>query len=284
MYSKTYPRKPRRHRWARFLIFVLALLLLGLFWWFETFTLTTTECTIEDEAIQTPVTIVQLTDLHGATFGRDNSALLSRVREAAPDLIAVTGDMHSYGDAGEQETAERLLAVLAEEYPVYLVNGEHDRSDSYLDTLRSSGVHVMDYQMEELSIGDTRLTLYGINNVYYSSTFDLANEFTLTPDSYHILLAHMDNFEAFARFGIDLTLCGDTHGGQVRLPFVGAVYNQDVFFPELTQPGSTAARTKGLYQLGDSLLFVSSGLGSHPVPLRLFNRPEIAVIHLEPAA
>ena len=70
------------------------------------------------------------------------------------------------------------------------------------------------------------MRLYGITNVYYTDTFDLTNAFTLDQSVYNILLAHITNFEDFADFGMDLSICGDTHGGQVRLPYLGGLINQ----------------------------------------------------------
>lgn len=93
------------------------------------------------------------------------------------------------------------------------------------------------------------------------------------------MLAHISNFEDFADFGMDLSLCGDSHGGQVRLPFIGGLNNRGQWFPELSD--TDAKYVKGLYRDGDKSLFISGGLGSYPVPVRFLNRPEVAVIHLE---
>ena len=77
-------------------LLVLALLLF--LWWFGTFTLTTTEVTLTSSKLKNDITIVQLTDLHGASFGRDNAALIRLIGKQEPDLIACTGDMASAGD------------------------------------------------------------------------------------------------------------------------------------------------------------------------------------------
>lgn len=269
--------KRKRHGCRNFLLLVL--LCAGVWFW-GTFTLTTTEVTIKSGQIADPVTIVQLTDLHGYSFGKDNRYLVERIKEADPDFIVVTGDMYTAGDAKGQDVAVALLGRLAEMYPVYSVNGEHDNDAAYEERLTEAGVDVLDYEWRNLTVGSTSLRLYGITNVYYSPTFDLTNEFTLDQSCYNILAAHIANFEAFAAFGMDLTLCGDSHGGQVRLPVIGGLINRAVWLPELLGEGD-AAYVKGLYELGDKKLFVSSGLGSYPVPLRFCNRPEVAVIHLE---
>ncbi|MCC8022492.1 MAG: metallophosphoesterase [Clostridiales bacterium] len=253
---------------------------LGGFWYFENFTLTITEVEIHDEKIQDAVTIVQITDLHGASFGRDNRRLIRTILNQEPDLVVATGDMYTNGDIEGRKTALALLEELAGQVPVYFVNGEHDHYQDFLRDLCQAGVRVLDYQEEMVQIGGTKLHLYGINNVYYSATFDLTREFTLDSEAYTILLAHILNRPAFSEFGADLTICGDTHGGIVRLPKLGPIYFEGEWFP-----GRTGADLydKGLFEAGEGKFFISSGLGSYPYPVRLFNRPEVAVIRLLPA-
>lgn len=252
-------------------------------WYYNTFTLKITETTIESEKISDPVRIVQITDLHGSCFGKDNSRLIEKIEKQNPDFIVATGDMYSFHDEKGEQTAIKLLSELAKNHRVYFVNGEHDynfNNDNYTDALSENGVRVLDYENENITVGETELCLYGISNASYSPTFDLANEFTLEKSKFNILLAHIENFDAFSSFGIDLSICGDTHGGQVRLPFIGAVQNKGIWFPEISS-NSAAAYTKGLYERGEAYLFISSGLGNYPIPVRFMNRPEIAVINLK---
>ncbi len=269
-------RREKRHHGIR--NFIIYCLILTAIWYVGTFTLKTTEVTIESSKIKDDITIVQLTDLHGASFGQDNSRLIERVKNAKPDFIVITGDMYSSGDETGRQTAVDLMADLVKYSPVYFVNGEHDNSETYDEQLTAAGVDVLDYESRDITVGQTTVRLYGISNVYYSSTFDLSNEFTLNKDVFNILTAHIPNFEAFADFGIDLSICGDSHGGQVRLPFVGGFNNGGVWFPELKD--GAEKYVKGLYEMGDKKLFVSSGLGNFPVPIRFLNRPEVAVLHL----
>ncbi len=146
-----------------------------------------------------------------------------------------------------------------------------------MKNLKDNGVRVLDYEDEIITIKNTNLHIYGIDNVYYSPTFCLENEFSLDEKNYTILLAHIANLPKFEEFGIDLALSGDTHGGQIRIPFLGAVYTQDAWFPELQ-----GKVMKGLYTKNNTNLFISSGLGNYPLPIRIFNNPEIAVIKLIP--
>lgn len=256
---------------------VLLLVLLVLVWWCSTYTLTTETVEISDERIKDEIVIVQISDLHGQQFGVNNKILIESISSHSPDLIFATGDMYSNGSDEGREVALSLMTELVDVAPVYYVNGEHDNSDEFDAQLESAGVIVLDYEDEVVVIGETKLHLYGINNVYYTDTFDLSNEFILDESAYNILLAHIQNFDKFSSFGIDLSICGDTHGGQVRLPFVGALYMDGVWLPE-----SNGQYVDGLYEKNGAKLFVSSGLGSNPIPVRLWNRPEVSVIMLVP--
>ena len=185
-------------------------------------------------------------------------------------------------DEKGKQIALKLLKELAKSYKVYFVNGEHDCDEKFIQNLKDNEVNVLDYKKETIAIKNTKINLYGITNQYYSATFDLKNAFEINKEEYDILLAHISNFEEFEQFGIDLSLCGDTHGGQVRLPFLGAIINRGIWFPEIVQKGLNVETNyiKGLYSINNSYLYVSSGLGNYPISIRLFNRPEIAVIKL----
>lgn len=261
----------------RFVIFVALLLFL---WYFSTFTVTVSHTEIKSDKINGNLKIVQITDLHGAEFSRRNESLIKQIEKESPDLVFATGDMYTNSDQKGRDTAEQLLVTLAEKFPVYYVTGEHDNDDDFHLFLKNNGVRVLNYKSETVKIRDDEIVIYGIDNVYYSPTFDLFNEFSPDYNKYNILLAHINNAYAFKGFGADLTICGDTHGGQIRLPFVGAVYMDGIWFPEWSDK-KQIAYVKGLYSLGENKLFVSGGLGSRPYPIRLFNRPEISVITLK---
>ena len=259
----------------------IAVAVLLFIWYFSTFTVTVSHTEIKSDKINGDIKIVQITDLHGTEFSRQNESLIKQIEKEKPDLVFATGDMYTNSDQKGKDTAKHLLVSLAEKFPIYYVTGEHDNDNDFHLFLENNGVFVLDYKTETVKIRDTEIVLYGINNVYYSPTFDLFNEFSPDYSKYNILMAHINNADAFKDFGADLTVCGDTHGGQIRLPLLGAVYMDGEWLPEWSDKKQTAY-VKGLYNLGENKLFVSGGLGSRPYPFRLFNRPEISVITLKP--
>lgn len=90
---------------------------------------------------------------------------------------------------------------------------------------------------------------------------------------YTVLLAHRpEPFAVYADLSFDLALTGHTHGGQIRLPWVGGLYGMGKLFPEYDA---------GLFQQNNTTMVVSRGLGNSLFPLRYFNRPEVVVITLQ---
>ncbi|MBQ8228244.1 MAG: metallophosphoesterase [Clostridia bacterium] len=253
------------------------LLMLVFVWWINNYTLSVNHAEIKSDLVNDEITIVHLTDLHGATFGKENKTLIDRVSAQAPDLVAITGDMFTYESESGKQTAFKLLEALAERFPTYYVNGEHDDDEDFFNLLRENGVNVINYKDEVITVKNTKLHLYGIDNVYFPPHFDLENAFKKDEATFSILLSHMPEFERFHPFGIELVLSGDTHGGLFRLPFVGAVFDGKTALPDMN-----GRFVKGLYEVNGQYIHVSGGLGTYPVPARLWNRPEIAVIKLQP--
>ncbi len=246
-------------------------------WWINNFTLQINVSEIKSDLINNEITIVHLTDLHGATFGDNNKTLISRVAALSPDFIVVTGDMFTYSDKEGEAVAVELLDELSDKFLVYYVNGEHDDKESFFDILKQKGVNVLNYEQQLVNIKNTRLHLYGIDNVYFPADFDFKNAFVKDDKTFSILLSHIPAYEKFSSFGEGLIVSGDTHGGIFRLPFIGAVYDGGIFFPDLN-----GKMTKGLYEKNGQYINISSGLGNYPFSVRFFNRPEISVIKLYP--
>ena len=236
--KKSSKGKFRRRR----LTFVLLMILL--IWWFNNYTLRITEVTIHSGKVKSGVRIAVISDLHATHHGISNRRIEKKIRKADPDIVMMIGDMYTSGSSWDRKQIPVDLAadLVDEGYPVYVVSGEHDYDDDYLSAISDTGAHVMNYKSETITINGNKLQIMGIDNVYYSATFDLSSEFTLMDDCFNILIAHIPNYDTIGEFGADLTLCADTHGGMVQLPFdLGPVYSSDYrrWFPQLTMGGET---------------------------------------------
>ncbi|MCM1133857.1 MAG: metallophosphoesterase, partial [Ruminococcus flavefaciens] len=201
---------------------LVAVLLVILFvWWYNNYTLKITRTSISSAKLSEPVRIALISDYHASHTGISNNNIIGKINKIDPDIVFVLGDM--YTTKSEWDIIEipiNLMKSLVDGgYPVYFSAGDHDTSERYFAELEKAGVHVMNYKDEILNINGSNLRIMGIDNTYYTTTFDLSREFTLDDSCYNILLAHIPNYRKFAQFGADLTLCADTHGGIIQLPF-----------------------------------------------------------------
>lgn len=215
--------------------------------------------------------IVQLSDLHGKSFGKSNVGLVQRVAAQKPDFIAVTGDIIHLYTPSDIAVAVGTVSALKELAPVLYIAGNHEMRNKGYRFLRKELSEAGATVLDDCSADIGGVTVTGLNGA------SLRNDkiFKITPEaSPKILLAHEPQFfEKYARAGYDLTLCGHAHGGQWRIPFTGI----GLFAPG---QGKFPKYTAGLHERNGCKMIISRGLGNSEFPLRLFNRPEIVVIDI----
>lgn len=235
--------------------------------------LTRTEIPVEQRVLgQDRLRIVHLSDLHLRGFGRREERVATLVREAKPDLIVLTGD---YGHTARGlEALIRLGKLLEAPHGRYGVRGNDDWAAPSRRTLASAGIHLLESQSQVIEQGGHRLFLAGQQ---YGSTVPLKSILASErPDDYAVFLCHMpDGVDELGRLGagqhVNLLLCGHTHGGQVRVPLWGAIVTESKYHKKYEA---------GLYQAHGVPLYVSRGIGVSVFPVRIFCRPEIAVLDL----
>lgn len=284
--------KPPAHKKSRSSLFsriATCILIAFIVWWFNNCTIKNVEETIYSDKIKNKIDIAVISDFHAtqAPFAISSQSVIDEIEDADPDLICVLGDMHSLNATEKEKNISlNLMKKLVEkDYPLYFVLGEHDdRTNAYVAKMEANGIKVLDGECEKIKIKNTELTIYGISNAYFSPSFDLRNEFNINEDEFNILMAHIPMYDAYEKFGADLTLCGDTHGGIIRLPFLGPVYFDDMILPQVRSDNNVY--DKGMYEYNGGHMFITSGVGNsikgHYAPVRFWNRPEITVITLSP--
>lgn len=262
-------------------LLIAAVIIMLPVWFYNNFTVKTVYETINSSKIDGEIKIAVISDLHAYKFGKDNKKIVNGVKALSPDLIFFLGDMYSRGQTDKIGESVEFLEALAEITQVFIVTGDHDYDDIYKEELlKLENVKLLDYVRDDITVNSNELCIYGIDNVYFSSTFDLSNEFeTPDEDKFNILLSHIPSIEHYGDFGFDLIFCGDTHGGMIRLPFLDGLYFNGYLLPKITYKGLVT--DKGLYEFEKTSLFVTSGLGNYPLPLRFNNRPEICLITIK---
>ena len=243
----------------------------------------TTELTYESEKVPANFNgyrITQVTDLHDATFGDNQSRLVEKVRATNPDAIFITGDVV---DSRRYDLENSLLAVeqFVEIADVYYVLGNHEvalnKMDEIYAALTELGVRVLPNDAVVFERNGERLAIAGIEDpLMGKSVPSMLDEATVnvTDDTFTVLLSHRpEQFDAYVNQEIDVVFTGHAHGGQIRLPFIGglAAPSQGVF------PKYTA----GTFEEDETFMVVSRGLGNSAFPFRIFNLPELIVMELQ---
>ena len=231
--------------------------------------------------------IAHVSDLHNAEMGKDNETLLTMLRDADPDIIAITGDLIDSRNT-DIEVALQFVREAVKIAPCYYVTGNHEARVSEYGELKAgmeaAGVTVLEDVRTEISMEGETITLIGVNDPSYQTDYLFGDSETVmntkleelhTEDGeFTVLLSHRPElFDAYTDHGIDLVLSGHAHGGQFRLPFIGGLVapNQG-FFPEYDA---------GIYTEGNTNMFVSRGVGNSILPFRINNRPEVILIELQ---
>lgn len=230
--------------------------------------------------------IAHISDLHNAEFGEGNQRLLDMLREAEPDVIAMTGDL-----IDSRRTNLAVALAFAEEAaqiaPCYYVSGNHEaRVLEYQDLkagLEAAGVTVLDDAYVKIEVSGESITVMGVNDPSFSADYLTGDAAVIDQNlsaliaetsGFTILLSHRPElFDTYVRHDMELVLSGHAHGGQFRLPLIGGLIapNQGLF------PRYDA----GLYSERDTNMIVSRGLGNSIVPFRFNNRPEVVLIELK---
>ncbi len=231
-------------------------------------------------------TVAQVADLHNTSFGPGNEDLIEKLAASHPDIIAVTGDLIGM-EHDDFTTAMDLLGKLKEIAPIYFVAGNHEVRNRHYEKFRQAlselGVQVMNNEETWIPYGGSKIRLIGITDptvpgdqwgrTEASVMAAVLEELEFEDPSFRLLLSHRpEYFELYAAHGLDLVLSGHAHGGQIRLPFIGA----------LAAPGQGwfPAYTEGLHEEGGTYLAVSRGLGNSLIPLRVNNPPELVIVRL----
>lgn len=212
------------------------------------------------------IRITQISDFHNNRFV-DPVAVAHKVRTFSPDFIALTGDLISEDDSDFTPALSLAQQLVETEIPTYMVVGNHeshnpDRDDLYR-ALESMGVCLLRGRTENLSIRGQEIALSGIDCFASQSVYDNVMQ-GVTDDRFHILLSHSpSHFLTLQGSRPDLVLSGHTHGGQVRLPIIGAII--------VPSQGFFAPINKGVYRMEGTTLYIDSGLGNTRLDLRTFN-------------
>lgn len=217
--------------------------------------------------------IVHISDIHYGSMSKDKLIkIVNEINNIKPDIVVFTGDLYDeftvLTDDNKKDISE-VLSKIEATIGKYAVSGNHDYSnDGYPQLIENSGFTYLNSNSKIIYYhGSTPIEIVG----YPSYIKDNPNYDYELSDYFKIALIHEpDAIDSLADKNIDLVLSGHSHGGQVRLPFIGA----------LTTPEGAKKYYDAYYTVGNSKLYVSYGLGTVLLPVRFFDRPSFNVYRL----
>ncbi len=290
MEAKTLKNKAmagkRRRPWKMILLVLAAVVVL--LWADSRFRIVTTEYICESARLPAAFDgfrVVQLSDLHGYSYGENNSRLVEQVEACEPDLIVLTGDF--IDSAEEIPVTETLAGALMKLAPVYFVSGNHDWGSGAAAELEAAlerqGVIWLHNEYVTLERGGSEIVLAGVEDP--NSWAEMLQPDELVdiikkerPEDYILFLGHRNNFiSLYPDLEVDIILAGHAHGGIVRLPGIGGLLGTEHnLFPEYD---------KGRFSAKNYDLILSAGLGDSLLPnemvsARFLNNPEVVCVTL----
>lgn len=242
---------------------------------------------------------VFISDLHNKTYGRNNRRLMNAIKRINPEAVFIAGDMLTSKPGKDFKTAVDLLEQLIQRYPVFYGNGNHEQrlllypevygsmGADYEEalskmgikrlvnekvTLKSHNIIVKGLEMDRCYY--KRFTKAKMQDDYLESVLGVHKE-----SSYEILIAHNpDYFRQYAEYGADLVLSGHVHGGICKIPFLGGVISPSLrIFPKY-DGGIFYHKKKNK---ASSVMILSRGLGTHTLPIRLWNPGELIEVTIQ---
>ena len=212
------------------------------------------------------IKILHISDYHDFKLSNNlYNKIKGAIRESKPDVIAITGDLVDESTRNLDNVFEFVEEIVELNPNVYFVRGNHewvnDRLKQLLAGLLKRKVTVLNDANKAIEIRGVKVNICGIDDVY-TRHGDINKALKgIEKDLYTIMLSHSPDIVRMQKDILaDLILSGHTHGGQVRLPFIGAVIAPGQgLFPKYS---------KGLYTINENTtLYIDSGLGTSKLPL-----------------
>lgn len=234
--------------------------------------------------------IAHISDYHNRPSSLVDKQIIDSLKEECPDIIIITGD-HIDSKNPDVDIALEFTRKLCEIAPVYYVTGNHEsnvwRSDEgefnrLINGLTDLGVVVLRNSSVKIQndAGDC-FYLHGIDDPYFYGGYEqvfqqteiLCKDLNINNEEFNVLLAHHpETLSVYQKYDYDLIFSGHAHGGQITLFGKAIMAPDQVTFPPYSQ---------GLYNIGDTQLVLSRGIGYSMFPLRVFCNPNLIYAELK---
>lgn len=223
--------------------------------------------------------VVQFSDLHyGSTcFDKEVKNLVNEINLRKPDLVLFTGDLIDKNSTITEKQSKQLIKYLQainSTIGKYAVSGNHDYKDQNFNKIMiQSNFTILDNAYDLIYYeGYDPILLVGLSSSIKGKR-DIENGFAYfqepnyNPDIFTITMLHepdsIDNI--LSKYPTDLALAGHSHNGQIRIPYLGSI----------VKVNGAKKYSESFYNINNTKLYISGGIGTSTYPFRLFNRPSI---------
>lgn len=225
-------------------------------------------------------TVLQFSDTHvGFQYTLEQlDELVTKINNLNPDMIVFTGDLVDMPDRFDWHgELVSILSKLNPSFGKYWIYGNHDHggygTEIVEERMEAAGFTLLMNQHTVISNGEDSITLIGLDDVMLGAP-DVEEATAGMPENgFSLLLVHEPDYaDVVKQYPVDVQLSGHSHGGQVRIPFIGHIYT----------PSFAEKYVDGHYQVSEDFqLFVSRGVGTTRLPYRFLCRPEITLYTLK---
>lgn len=229
----------------------------------------------ESESIK----VVQISDTQIGNFysTKNLKKVANKVNALNPDIIVFTGDLVDYSNKNPDiDEITAILSSMNARLGKFSIFGNHDYMYKlpryYRQIMKNSNFNLLINENKKIKLADDKyINILGVDEILNGNPDIKYLENKTDKNNFNLLLAHEpDLVDMFSKDSMNLVLSGHSHGGQIRIPFKGA----------LVTPPYGRKYTKGFYEVNGNHLYVSSGLGSTKLPFRFFNIPEIVAFNI----
>lgn len=242
---------------------------------------------INTQKLKTNLRVAMISDLHMKDYGNNNEKLVNIIKQESPDIITVLGDF-TVKESENYDVVIKLMPRLVNIAPTYYVLGNHELSildtTNFAEDIKGTGVHLLINESEYFEKDGEKILIGGIKQYPYydfqipgfenEERYFIDDFIEKEKDNFGILLCHYPEYFMwkFNELDIDLMLCGHTHGGLIRIPFIGGlIAPEQGLFPEYDM---------GYFESDTAKMIVTSGLSTSSIIPRINNPGEVCIIDI----
>lgn len=242
---------------------------------------------INTQKLKTNLRVAMISDLHMKDYGNNNEKLVNIIKQESPDIIAVLGDF-TVKESENYDAVLKLMPRLVNIAPTYYVLGNHELSildtTNFAEDVKGTGVHLLINESEYFEKDGEKILIGGIKQYPYydfqipgfenEERYFIDDFIEKEKNNFGILLCHYPEYFMwkFNELDIDLMLCGHTHGGLIRIPFIGGlIAPEQGLFPEYDM---------GYFESDTAKMIVTSGLSTSSIIPRINNTGEVCIIDI----